>query len=906
MNSPSHIRTQFLDFFRERGHTVVPSAPVVPHGDPTLLFTNAGMNQFKDVFLEQGSRPYTRVVDSQKCIRVSGKHNDLEEVGPSPYHHTFFEMLGNWSFGDYYKREAIHWAWELLTGVWKLDPKRLYATIFEGEGEVSPHNSSIRQFVNSSIDESTNLRIYESPDDEARQAWLEETGIAPERITSHGRKDNFWEMGEVGPCGPCSEIHYDLGPAFCRQKNEPGHICVVNGGCGRIVELWNLVFIQYRCDESGRLHPLPRRHVDTGAGFERILMALEGVRSNYETSVFAPIIAYLAHISEVPYYPDQRGIPHRVAADHVRMLAFALADGVQPSNDGRGYVVRRVLRRAARFGREIGLETPFLFKLVDPLVAVMGDAYPELKECHKHITGVIKAEEESFGRTLGRGLELFGGIIEKIKHEDTKVIPGDEAFKLYDTYGFPLDLTELMARERNLSVDTRRFDELMAEQRMRARGGGKFTTASGEIAAGLKSEFMGYTDHEISATLLAVNRQDDAVELILDITPFYAESGGQISDHGWIEWGGGSLEITDVARIGDSVAHHGKLIGELPSVGDTVSARIDWHLRLPTEYNHTATHLLHTALRRHLGQHASQAGSLVAPDRLRFDFTHFEKVTPEQIEQIERTVNEAIRADYTVCWYELPYKEAIGQGITALFGEKYGEVVRVVQIGEDAKPYSRELCGGCHVRRTGELGLFRIVSEGAVSAGVRRIEAVTGEAALDLTLSEHKGLTSVANLLGSHGSDPVEKLHKTLDEKRALEKEVERLLGVWAKQTATDLLHLAETVNGVKVIARNFEALEIDRLKMIGDAIRAADSRAVALLASPALNGSGQLCCVVGDALIAEGKLKAGELVSRAAKVAGGGGGGRPHMATAGTKQPEKLGLAVAEFPRLVQEALRG
>jgi alanyl-tRNA synthetase len=881
LSTPFDIRSQFLAFFRERGHTVVPSAPVVPHGDPTLLFTNAGMNQFKDVFLEQGSRPYTRVVDSQKCIRVSGKHNDLEEVGPSPYHHTFFEMLGNWSFGDYYKREAIRWAWELLTGVWKLDPKRLYATIFEGEGEVPP-------------------------DDEARQAWLEDTGIAPERISLHSRKDNFWEMGEVGPCGPCSEIHYDLGPAFCRQKGETGHRCVVNGGCGRIVELWNLVFIQYRRDEAGKLHPLPHRHVDTGAGFERILMALEGVRSNYETSVFAPIVAYLAHISGTPYYPDQRGIPHRVATDHVRMLAFALADGVLPSNDGRGYVLRRVLRRAARYGREIGLESPFLYKLVDPLTAVMGNAYPELKERHRHIVGVIKAEEESFARTLGRGLELFGSVVEKIDHQDTKTLSGDDAFKLYDTYGFPLDLTELMARERNLSVDTRRFDELMTEQRIRARGEGKFTTASEEIAAGLKSEFVGYTDHEINATLLSVNRQDDVVELILNITPFYAEAGGQISDHGWIEWGGGSLEITDVARIGDSVAHRGKLTGELPSVGDTVSAHIDWHLRLPTEYNHTATHLLHTALRKHLGQHASQAGSLVAPDRLRFDFTHFEKIEPVELDKIERTVNEAIRANYEVRWYELPYKEAIASGIIALFGEKYGEVVRVVQIGEDAKPYSRELCGGCHVRRTGELGFFRIVSEGAVSAGVRRIEAVTGEAALDLTLSEHNRLTSVADLLGSHGSDPVEKLRKTLDEKRALEKEVERLLGVWAKQTAADLLHLAGMVNGVKVIAQNFTDLEIDRLKLLGDAIRAADSRAVALLASPALNGSGQLCCVVGDALIAEGKLKAGELVSRATKVAGGGGGGRPHMATAGTKQPEKLGLAVAEFPRLVQEALRG
>ncbi len=875
MSNSKKIRRQFIDFFVERDHTVVPSAPVAPADDPTLLFTNAGMNQFKDVFLEQGSRPYSRAVDSQKIIRVSGKHNDLEEVGDSPIHHTFFEMLGNWSFGDYYKPEAIRWAWELLTKVWNMDAERIYATVFEGTDE-APY------------------------DKEAFDGWLAESGIDKERVSLHGAKDNFWEMGEVGPCGPCSELHYDLGEEFCAKKDVPDHKCKVNGDCGRFIELWNLVFIQYRRDREGKLHPLPRKHVDTGAGFERIVRVLEGAKSNYETSIFQPLIDKLANLSGVKYHPGKEGKPHRVAVDHVRSISFSLADGVLPSNEGRGYVIRRILRRAARYGREIGLESPFIFKLVDPLVENLGDAYPEIKERYKHITGVIKAEEESFARTLGRGLELFGNIIERVEQEKSNAISGSDAFKLYDTYGFPLDLTELMARERNLTVDKDEFDALMAEQRRRARGGDRFK-AGGELGEGMKSEFAGYDLTETWATILAAAQDKKQTEIVLDKTPFYAEAGGQVADWGIIETGGGKLFVKEVAKVGDAIVHRGKWKGgSLPDRGEAATARIDLNRRRPIQYNHTATHLVHAALRKHLGPHATQAGSLVAPDRLRFDFTHFERLTPEQIEEIEKTVNEAIRADYPVCWYEKPFQEAVDAGVTALFGEKYGDTVRIIHIGDLDAPYSRELCGGTHVDRTGSLGLFRIVYEGAVSAGVRRIEAVTGEAALEMMHSDRNELDAIKDLLSSHGSSPSEKLAKTLEEKKALEKELQAMHEDWAQRTAREMIERGEEVNGVSVLTGQFENLSIDWLKMVGDAIRSGKG-AYAALMTTSLGKSGQLCCVVSDEAMEKHKLKAGDLVGKAAKLAGGGGGGRPHMATAGTRQPELLGKAAEAFGEIVK-----
>ncbi|MBM3329340.1 MAG: alanine--tRNA ligase [Calditrichaeota bacterium] len=881
--NPSHIRSQFLEFFRERGHEVVPSAPVVPHGDPTLLFTNAGMNQFKDVFLGTGSRPWSRAVDSQKCIRVSGKHNDLEEVGPSPSHHTFFEMLGNWSFGDYYKREAIRWAWDLLTTVWDLDKDRLYATVFAGDDQVGF-------------------------DQDAYDIWKDEIGLPATRISRHSRKDNFWEMGEVGPCGPCSELHYDFGSDFCRKGGEQGHVCAVNGDCGRIVELWNLVFIQYRRDESGILHSLPNKHVDTGAGFERILKALEGVPSNYETSIFKPLIEAVAQISGVPYARDNSGIPHRVIADHIRMLSFAIADGVLPSNDGRGYVVRRVLRRAARYARTLGLEEPFLRSLLPALIDSMGDAYPELSKRFHHIEGVLKSEEESFSRTLGRGLELFGEAISRLNSARIGAFPGDEAFKLYDTYGFPLDLTELMARERGLTVDIDRFDQLMAAQRDLARGERKFAASSGEWEPGLITEFTGYKDWQqsVEARILAVRREGEAVELVTEQTPFYSESGGQISDAGSVAIDGHRGQVVEVKRLGAFVVHRVEGFTGSLQVGDSLTLEVNTDLRRQTQYNHTGTHLIHKALRRLVGPHCNQAGSLVAPDRLRFDFTHHERLTEEQIATLEDEVNSAIRTDYPVEWYEVPYKEAIASGITALFGEKYGDIVRVVDIGgsRGSDSYSRELCGGCHVSRTGEIGLFRIVTEEAASAGVRRIVAVTGEHALNWARDEHRQLEAVQDIVGSRGSSPVEKLRKTIAEKKALEKDLEQLLGLWAAGEAAQLLAAATPIEGVAVVRKQYDRLDVERLKMVGDAIRSQNPKAAALLVSAGENGAGQLVCVVGDDAIRTTRLKAGELVGQAARLAGGGGGGRPHMATAGTKTPELLGEAVRGFEGLARNAL--
>ncbi|NQU05771.1 MAG: alanine--tRNA ligase, partial [Calditrichaeota bacterium] len=710
----------------------------------------------------------------------------------------------------------------------------------------------------------------------------------------------------------CSEIHYDLGAKACTKSSENGHKCKVNGDCGRIVELWNLVFIQYRRDANGKLHDLPRKHVDTGAGFERLLRVIEGVGSNYETSLFTPLISELEQISGVKYSSGDSGIPFRIAVDHVRALSFALADGVQPSNEGRGYVMRRVLRRAARYGREIGLETTYLYKLVDPLIEVMGDAYPELKERYDHIVGVIKSEEESFSRTLGRGLVLFGGITEKLKLEESIIISGDDAFKLYDTYGFPLDLTELMARERNLTIDSNRFDVLMKEQRVRARGEAKFTAVDDDTLMGLKSEFVGYDFEKVSATVIDIKSYDKALELILDRTPFYAEAGGQVSDTGTIKWKTGRMQVTDVEHRGDAIIHHGKLLdGETPEKGMEVTTQIDSNHRLSIKYNHTATHLLHTALRKHLSKNTSQMGSLVAPDRIRFDFNHTDKLSNDMLNEIEDTINEAIREDYSVSTKEMKYKEAIDSGVIALFGEKYAENVRVVQIGSNDEAYSRELCGGTHVEQTGQIGLFRIISESAVSAGVRRIEAETGEYALRSMQNDKFKLNQMEDLLGSHGSDPIEKLAKTLEEKHSVEKENEKLLIAWAKGIAVEMLAGAPPLipprkagGEVIVVSKLFNNLDIERMKLIGDQIRIKDNRAVALLASPVSKGAGQLCCVVGDELIKEKVLKAGDLVKKAAKLAGGGGGGRPHMATAGTKHPDKLSIAVDGFQSIISKTL--
>jgi len=619
MMKSSEIRQSFIDYFKKRGHKFVRSSPVVPIEDPTLLFTNAGMNQFKPIFLGVEEIPDPpRAVNSQKCIRVSGKHNDLEEVGKDTYHHTFFEMLGNWSFGDYYKKEAIEFAWELLTEIWNLPKEKLYATV---------HYS----------------------DDEARDLWPKVTDISKERVLDFGDKDNFWEMGDTGPCGPCSEIHIDRGADYCDKQDVEGHTCAVNGGCARYIEVWNLVFIQFNRDEDGELHDLPYKHVDTGAGFERIVALMQKKRSNYDTDLFTPIIEHIENLSGKSYGDDEQGTPHRVISDHVRTLTFALADGALPSNEGRGYVLRRILRRAARFGRQLDLKKPFIYKLVQTVVDVMGEAFPEIEEKQTHVEKVIRAEEESFNETLDRGLEIFESFIQEMEKRGDTVLPGKDAFQLYDTYGFPVDLTQLMCEERGYSVDMEGFQKLMEKQRERARQAGKFSQngeqESGdwiELTKGKNSEFIGYSNYEAYAEVRKYRQTEHGLQVVLDKTPFYAEAGGQVGDTGTIEGKDFILRVTDTQKAGDgeTYLHYAEFTQGSEISDPEVHVSIDVRKRLRTMRNHTATHLLHAALKNVVGEHVNQAGSLVHPDYLRFDFTHYEKLTPEQIREIEHQVNE--------------------------------------------------------------------------------------------------------------------------------------------------------------------------------------------------------------------------------------------------------------------------
>ncbi len=697
----TEVRQSFLDFFKSKGHTIVPSAPVVPLDDPTLLFTNAGMNQFKNIFLGLEKRDYVRVADTQKCIRASGKHNDLEDVGFDTYHHTFFEMLGNWSFGDYYKAEAIEWAWELLTKVWGLPKDRLYATVYRS-------------------------------DEEAEKLWKKIAGLPSERVQRFDEKDNFWEMGETGPCGPCSEIHIDLTPDKSGAK-------LVNAGDPRVMEIWNLVFIQYNREADRSLKELPAKHVDTGMGFERVLAVLNNLRSNYDSDLFTPIIAKVSELSGKGY-DFENGVAHRAISDHLRCLSFAIADGALPSNEGRGYVLRRILRRAARFGRKLGFQEPFFHKLVPVLVDIMGEAFPELKEKHQYVSLVIKAEEESFNNTLDRGLEIFEKIVTNVRSENATIIPGEDAFRLYDTYGFPIDLTQLMARERGLTVDEDGFNKSMDEQRERSHAAGKWEYEIDfkpdewrQLTKGSESRFVGYTDYEIESEIRRLHVDGDRVLLTLADTPFYAESGGQVGDAGRIEGEGFAIEIVDVQKAGSHIVHVGRLINgkiETPKI----VAKIDKERRWATARHHTATHLLHKALRDSVGTHVTQAGSLVAPDRLRFDVTHFQKIEPAQLEDIEGAVNEHIRKDLEIETFQMPYTEARKLGAMAIFEEKYGDVVRVVKIGD----YSLELCGGTHLHHTGEAGMFALVSESSAAAGIRRIEALAGKMSEDLLRTERR------------------------------------------------------------------------------------------------------------------------------------------------------------------------
>jgi len=875
--SPEAIRDEFIQFFAERGHTHVPSAPLLPADDPTLLFTNAGMNQFKDVFLGTGTRPYTRAVDTQKCIRAGGKHNDLEDVGHDLYHHTFFEMLGNWSFGDYFKAEAIEWAWELMTKVWGVDKSRLYATVFGG-------------------DEALHL----PPDEESRALWPKVTDLPAERVLTFGAKDNLWEMGETGPCGPDSEIHIDLGARVCDGSRHPGVACGVNvDGCERFIELWNLVFIQFNRLEGNVLEPLPARHVDTGMGFERMCKVMVGEVDNYATDVFAPLMGWLAERSGVRYGDAAAtDVALRVVADHARACTFAIADGVLPSNEGRGYVIRRILRRAARFGRKLGEHDPFLFGLVPVLAEQMGRAFPEVAQRAGTVADTIRQEEESFNRTLDRGLALFARAADKAK----KVIPGEVAFELYATYGFPIDLTQLMAGERDLAVDMEGYEREMDRHReISAAGGGAFQAAS--ITGLPETDDLAKYDHTpIQAKVLGWVVGEEFVTdgelaggaeaaVVLDRTAFYAESGGQTGDTGELLWDGGRFAVRDTQSAGHCVLHVGAVEEGVLKVGQAVTAKVAAS-RMDVRRNHTGTHLLNWALRRVLGGQVDQAGSVVEAERLRFDFTHPQAVTAEQLAEVERLVNARVLADEPVYVKWVPLGEARQiAGVRAVFGEKYPDPVRVVSVGV-ADPVSEadegalvEFCGGTHLDRTGQIGLFKIVSEESVARGVRRITAVTGSGAVEYVQRVDEAARSAALALRV----PVEQLGERVE---AMQQEIKKLRkrpsgGAAGGFRAEHVLQAAEG----KVVVGIFDAPDPAAMRSVCD--RQRQKGAVAVLVGAADEKKVTLIAMVSEEVVKAGKVTAGDWVSAAAKVVGGGGGGKPTMAQAGGKDPSKLGEAL-------------
>jgi alanyl-tRNA synthetase len=874
------IRQSFLEFFKDKNHEIVRSAPVIPAEDPTLIFTNAGMNQFKDVFLGTGSRPYKRAADTQKCIRASGKHNDLEDVGHDTYHHTFFEMLGNWSFGDYYKEEAISWAWELLTQVWKLPKDRLYATVYKN-------------------------------DDEAFNIWKNFTDIDPTHIQRHGDKDNFWEMGETGPCGPCTEIHIDL-------TDDKSGGPLVNAGDARVMEIWNLVFIQYNRNAQGVLEELPAKHVDTGMGFERVTAVIQGKTSNYDTDIFQPLIQHIAKLTGRKYDGDD-AIPMRVIADHIRTLSFAIADGATPSNDGRGYVLRRILRRAVRYAKKLGQNEPFLYKLVSILVEQMGDVFPELQQQQSTIERTIRSEEESFLQTLERGIEIFNEVA---KHASGNVFSGEEAFKLYDTYGFPFDLTRLLAKEIDLSVDEEKFNVLMTEQKERARKDRKTKVRSEDassagwvkLSGGKDSAFKGYKSLTEKSKLRQVKLENGKLVMVLDKTPFYAESGGQAGDVGIIESKQYRFDIVDTQKEGDRILHIAdKVIDEvngieldlesldLNALDKDVTANVDREIRTSTARNHTATHLLHAALRKLLGSHVQQKGSLVTADKLRFDFSHFEKISAEKLNEIEQLVNEEIRTATKVNKHEnVPFEKAKEMGALAFFGDKYGEVVRVLEIPN----FSIEFCGGTHLDSVGEIGVFKILSESGIASGIRRIEVATGKAAEDLFRKDFTRLQDLKATLGVQDDAKVlEAVSKLLAEKKQLEKELDKVRLENSKAGMDTLIQNADLINGFKLISSEMQVTSADELKAIGEAMREKLLSGVALLGS-VIDDKVSLVAVVSDDLVKSQNLQAGKLVGEVAKIVQGGGGGRPQLATAGGKDVTKFGEAMKSFKAIVERSL--
>ena len=875
MLTGNEIRKSFLDFFSKQGHTVVKSSSLVPEKDPTLLFTNAGMVQFKNVFLGQERLPYVRATSAQKCLRISGKHNDLEAVGRDTYHHTFFEMLGNWSFGDYYKAEAIAWAWDLLTREWQLPKDRLYATVYLN-------------------------------DDEAERLWLKISGLPAERVRRFGDKENFWEMGETGPCGPCSEIHLDRGPAACDMREVPGHQCRVNGDCARYIELWNLVFIQYNRKEDRELEELPSKHVDTGMGLERITAVLQNVLSNYDIDYMRALTATTERIADKKYGADPAAdISFRVIDDHVRAVSFLIADGVMPSNEGRGYVLRRLLRRAARHGRLLELKEPFLHEVAKTVSAVMGDAYPELRKEEQRIREVIRMEEERFGETLERGLVLLEDATAKLKSEKKQFLSGEIAFRLYDTYGFPLDLTEDILRNEDIAVDEAEFEQLMEAQRTRGREAREVTTMESKIQLDRPVYFIGYDQLRAESSVLAIYGshgaqpeavQGDEIDLLTAATPFYGESGGQVGDRGTITTARGDLiEVFDTQHpTPQLIAHRGKVKKGRVQVGDNVFLQVDPKYRQKTRLNHSATHILHSVLRQELGPHVRQAGSLVAPDRLRFDFNHTGAIAEEKLEKIETAVNQHVRENAEVSIRELNYDEAIREGALAFFGDKYGDRVRVVKIGD----FSVELCGGTHVHSSGEIGLFKLHFEGGVAAGVRRVEAFTGEGALELIHSYEDRLREIGALVRGTPEDAADKVRRLLEHQKELEKEIEKLRGQFEQDQVRELLAKQRAIDGAKVLISQVDNLDAKQLRDIADRLKEKLGSGVVVLASA---GAGNVNLVATVTKDLTKRYHAGNIIKELAAMLGGGGGGRPEFAQAGGKHAGKIGEALRRAEQLVQ-----
>jgi alanyl-tRNA synthetase len=867
--SSSELRAAFLEFFRARGHTVVASSPLVPGNDPTLLFTNAGMVQFKDVFLGKDERSYKRAVTSQRCVRAGGKHNDLENVGYTARHHTFFEMLGNFSFGDYFKADAIRFAWDFVTGTLGIPPEKLWVTVYKD-------------------------------DDEAADLWIKTIGVDPKRFTRMDEKSNFWAMGDTGPCGPCSEIFYDHGPGV--PGGPPGS---PDEDGDRYVEIWNLVFMQFERSADGTMTPLPKPSVDTGMGLERTAAVMQGVRSNYDIDLFRSLIAAAAAATQAK---DLASPSLRVIADHIRACSFLIVDGVIPGNDGRGYVLRRIIRRAIRHGYKLGQEKPFFHALVAPLAAEMGEAYPELRKGKDHAVRVLKQEEERFAETLANGMALLEAAIAALSG---KTISGETAFKLYDTYGFPVDLTADIARERGLSVDQAGFEAAMEAQRERARAASKFgVDLRGPGALDAESRFTGYEqladEGKVVAILKGGAEADSALagedaQIVLDRTPFYAESGGQVGDVGTLTNGSARFRVTDTKKHGDAHLHIGRVESGEFRKGDIVTAQVDAKTRQATVLNHSATHLLHAALRKVLGTHVTQKGSLVAPDRLRFDFSHTQPVSPQELDEIERLVNAEIRANHPGAIRHLPYEAAIKSGAMALFGEKYGDEVRVLSFGD----FSTELCGGTHVGRTGDIGFFRITGEGGIASGIRRIEAVTGEGALEAVKAADATLKRVAGALRATPSELEGKVAQLLEREKKLEREMSQLRAKLATGGGgTDLAARAVKVNGVNVLAARIEGADAETLRNAADQYKSKLGDSVVVLGAQVADDKVSLVSSV--AATVSKKVSAGALIGEVAKLVGGRGGGRPDFAQAGGNDPSMLDEALRKVPELVAAKLGG